>query len=99
MCVSVCAREHTEHSVIEQAIVKGELLSGLVLLCGGDEAPVRGLLRRLAAVVGNVREGHLQGVQFRVQALECRVQGAGHHELVAVAALLRVSGESLGVRV
>jgi len=56
-------RKYTEHGIVEQAIVEGELLSGLVFLGSRDESPVRGLLRRFAAVVGDVGERHLIPVE------------------------------------
>ena len=47
-----------KNGVIEETVVKRELLACLILLGSRDETPVRGLLRRLAAVVGDVRERH-----------------------------------------
>lgn len=56
---------------------RGGLLEArcLVLLGRGDEAAVRGLLRRLAAVVGDVRERHHQLV-----AVSVRLPPAARHE-------------------
>ena len=47
-----------KNGVIEETVVKRELLACLILLRSRDETPVRGLQRRLAAVVGDVRERH-----------------------------------------